>query len=223
MAFVAANLNAAYSLRAKSQGTQTWKYDGGSDTVATIVAADYFLGEFLKLSVGDFINVIHDAGTTVLEVLTSAVGGVTTTEHGKGIVACGAALTLTQALHDGKTILWDTAAGSIATLPAATGTGAIYRCVVSVLATSNNHEIKCAGTDEFVGTYGIIDSDTGDATILFAALVGDNFDRMVLNRTTTGIAGPGDWVEVQDIITGSWAIQGAATATGTVATPFIST
>lgn len=222
MAFDAGNFNAAFSLRARAEGTQTWKYDGGSDTVATMVAADYFADEYQRLSVGDFINITHATGTTVLEVLTSAVTGVTSTQHGKGINASGGTITITQALHDGKTILFDTAAGTVMTLPAATGTGAKFRCVVSILATSNSHVLQCVGTDMMQGACGIIDTDTADATIQFAALVGDTFDTVTMNRTTTGLGAPGDYVEVEDIVAGVYAVRGVIRANGAVATPFSS-
>ncbi len=138
------------------------------------------------------------------------------------LIAAGGTLTITQALHHGKTILWDTAAGSILTLPAATGTGMKIRCVVSVLATSNDHSVLCVGSDMMQGAVGIIDTDTSDATIQFAALVGDTFDAITMNRTTTGLAAPGDWVELEDIISGIWAVRGLIRASGSVATPFTS-
>ncbi len=137
-------------------------------------------------------------------------------------VAGGATLTITELLHDGKTVLWDQAAGSIFTLPASSGSGMKIRAVVSVLATSNDHSIACVGTDMMQGACGIIDTDTGDATIQFAALVGDTFDTITMNRTTTGLAAPGDWVELEDVVTGVWAVRGLIRASGTVATPFSS-
>jgi hypothetical protein len=43
-----------------------------------------------------------------------------------------------------------------------------------------------------------------------------------MNRTTTGLGAPGDYVEVEDIVSGVWAINGTILASGTVATPFSS-
>lgn len=137
-------------------------------------------------------------------------------------VAGGASLTVTQATHDGATLLWDTAAGTAFTLPAATGTGMRLRFVVSVTATSNSHTLACVGTDEFGGSLTSIDVDTGDATLAWAAEAADNFDTVTFNRTTTGLAAVGDWVEVQDVVTGTWAITGVFRANGVVATPFSS-
>ena len=137
-------------------------------------------------------------------------------------VAGGATLTLTKGLHDGKTVLWDQAAGTILTLPAATGTGMKLRLVVSVTATTNNHSVACVGTDEFNGSLTSIDVDTADATLAFAAEEADNFDTITFNRSTTGLAAKGDWVELEDVATGVWAITGVFRANGAVASPFTS-
>lgn len=138
------------------------------------------------------------------------------------LIAGGGTLSLTQLLHDGKTVLFDTAAGSVLTLPASSGSGMRIRAVVSVLATSNAHVIQCVGTDMMQGAVGIIDTDTSDATIQFAAIVGDTFDTITMNRTTTGLAAPGDWVELEDVVSGVWAVRGLIRASGSVATPFSS-
>lgn len=136
------------------------------------------------------------------------------------LVAGGSTITLTQALHDGKTVLMDTATGTVITLPAATGSGMRLRIVVSVTATANSHIIQCVGSDEFAGSLTSIDVDTSDATLAFAAEAGDNFDTITFNRTTTGLAAVGDWVELEDVVAGSWAVTGVYRANGTVATPF---
>lgn len=139
------------------------------------------------------------------------------------LVAGGATLTLTQLLHDGKTVLFDSLAGTELTLPAATGSGMKLRLLVSVTATSSNHKVSCVGTDEFVGSLTSIDVDTSDATLAFAAEAGDDMDVITFNRTTTGLAAIGDWIELEDLIAGSWAVTGVYRANGTVATPFSST
>ena len=138
------------------------------------------------------------------------------------LTGAGATISLTAVEHDGRTVVFDTAAGSIVTLPASVGEGARFRCVVSVLATSNSHVLKCVGTDMMQGACGIVDTDTSDATIQFAALVGDTFDTVTMNRTTSGLGAPGDWVEVEDVVAGVWAVRGVIRASGTVVTPFSS-
>lgn len=139
------------------------------------------------------------------------------------LVAGGGTLTLTVAAHNGKTILWDTAAGTVLTLPTAAGTGAIFNIVCSVTATSNSHVVKCAAASDIMyGSITMIDTDTSDATLAFAAEAADTFDTVTLNRTTTGLAAIGDRVTLQDIGTNKWAIHGVVRGSGTVATPFTS-
>ncbi len=77
MAFNADTFQPTASLRARSQGRQEFNYDAEADLLATVIAADFFLGEFSRLQVGDTINCTLDAGLYRLEVLTSAAGGVT--------------------------------------------------------------------------------------------------------------------------------------------------
>ncbi|MCB1282361.1 MAG: hypothetical protein KDB18_12645 [Salinibacterium sp.] len=134
------------------------------------------------------------------------------------LVAGGSALSLTQALHDGKTVLFDTAAGTTLTLPAATGSGARFRCVVSVTATSNSHKVQCVGDDIMQGSIMNIDTDTSDATKAFATEA--DSDTVTFNRTTSGACVPGDWVEFEDILADVWAVRGTVQATGVVITPF---
>lgn len=224
MAFTVANL---YNLNGMPPGFATYIYKSDTDVRATVEVAGYFNNDDdnLNLASDDRIFVTGDEGEYEIVVTSVSSGSVTTQakQISSAPVAAGATLTLTQLLHDGRTIAWDTAAGSIVTLPAATGTGMKFRFIVTVLATSNGHEVKTVGTDEFVGSILNIDVDTSDATIAFAAQAADDFDRCLLNRTTSGLATPGDWVEVEDIVTGSWMISGTVVATGTVITPFIST
>lgn len=137
------------------------------------------------------------------------------------LIAAGSALTVTQALHDGKTIKLDTAAGSTCTLPAATGTGAMYRFVVSVLATSNSHIVKVAnGTDIMQG---IILSRADDADATRAWGTGATDDTITLNRTTTGSVLRGEWIEVLDVASGLFLVRGVTASSGTEATPFSAT
>ena len=223
MAFTAANL---YNESGMPPGFAVYTYKSDTDTQATVSAAGYFnnTDDNLNLAVDDKITVIGDQGGYELTVVSLSSGAVTTgvSEGGAVPVAAGGTLSLTKATHDGRTIVFDTAAGSVITLPASTGGGAKFRCVVSVLATSNSHILQCVGTDMMQGACGIIDTDTGDATIQYAALVGDTFDTVTMNRSTSGLAAPGDYVEVEDVVAGVWAIRGLIRASGTVETPFSS-
>jgi hypothetical protein len=136
-------------------------------------------------------------------------------------LAAGATKTLV-ADDSGKTVLWDTAAGSIVTLPAATGSGTKFTLVVSVLATSNSHIVKVANSsDTMIGGVTVADTDTaGAASSFFAGATGDT---ITLNRSTTGSVSLGEWIELVDVAANKWQVAGMLSGTGTVATPFSAT
>lgn len=141
--------------------------------------------------------------------------------RGPGI-SVGATLTLTTALHQGRLLNLDTAAGSVATLPAATGTGDRYRFNVTVLATSNSHIVKVANsTDTLQGTM-FSQDDTSANAVAFSAIAGTD-DTITLNRTTTGSVTIGEYFEIEDIAAGKFLVRGNITNTGTPATPFSAT
>ena len=140
---------------------------------------------------------------------------------GPALVAAGATLTMTNGEHNGKIIALDTAAGSIVTLPTSTGSGAIYRFLVTVTATSNSHVIKVGNaTDEFRG-FVVQDADTATAPNIWWAA--DNDDTITLNRTTTGLAAQGECFEIVDAVSGHYYVKGYSQASGAEATPFSAT
>lgn len=135
------------------------------------------------------------------------------------LVAAGSALTVTEALHDGKIIKLDTATGSTCTLPAATGSGARFRFVVAVIATSNNHIVKVANaSDTIAGTVSVVDTDTAGTVTGFATAA--TSDTITLNRGTSGSVTVGEWLELVDIVPNVWAVRGVLSNTGGGATPF---
>jgi len=90
------------------------------------------------------------------------------------IIAAGATKALAAA-DSGKTIALDTAAGSVVTLPTATGSGNRFKFFVKTLATSNSHIIYChdanggAGADNFIGLLPGARVDSTNALLAFAA------------------------------------------------------
>lgn len=135
------------------------------------------------------------------------------------MVAAGATLSVTEALHAGKTIKLDTAAGSVCTLPAATGSGAVYKFVVTVLATSNSHVVKVANATDVMRGYMLnTDSDTSDAFTGFNTT--STSDTITLNRSTTGSVYIGEEIEITDIKAGFFGVKGWFASTGSPGTPF---
>lgn len=137
-------------------------------------------------------------------------------------VAAGSSLTLTAALHSGKVIQLDTAAGSTVTLPAASGSMARYRFYVSVLATTNSHIVKVANaSDTMIGGIVIADTDSSGAASSFMAA--STSDTITLNRSTTGSVSLGEYIEIIDIAANKFLVSGLLSGTGAVATPFSAT
>ena len=166
---------------------------------------------------------------------TLTIGGVTVTATAAEInqaaklstkvgISAGSTLAVTTALHNGKIINLDTATGSVCTLPAATGSGASFRFLVTVLATSNSHQVKVANASDFmIGSVRTISDDPATVKGFIAAnygTVATNSDTITLNRTTTGSVSVGEWLEAIDVAANTWMVKGETTSTGTEATPF---
>ena len=136
-------------------------------------------------------------------------------------VTLTSATTITAAEHEGKTLLLGEVGGDAAlavTLPAATGSGAVYKFIVSVVNTSG-YTINKAGSDVFKGSIISLDNDSNAATAYAAAAAGD--DVLTLNGTTTG-GQIGDCVIFEDILSGVWSVRGQVVvpAGSNVADPF---
>jgi hypothetical protein len=136
-------------------------------------------------------------------------------------VGAGSAKTLTRE-DGGRTILLDTAAGSTVTLPRATGSGAIYRFLVSALATSNSHIIKVGNTTDTMAGALVQMTDTTNGVLCWFAVAGTS-DTITLNRSTTGSVTIGEHIEITDYAAGKFHVRGVLSGTGTEATPFSAT
>lgn len=129
-------------------------------------------------------------------------------------------ISLTNALHAGRVLLLNAAAGGTITLPAATGTGDIYRLQIATSLTSATWVIDCAGSDKYYG--GIIINDTGDttaATADFKPAVGGTSVHITLTQTV-GAGVIGDYIELVDIGTNKWSVSGVLVAELDPTTPF---
>lgn len=173
----------------------------------------------------DFNAVIAGLTATLAELNTMSGILATTAELNRVAdrstrsVAAGGTLSVTEALHDGKTILLDTAAGSVCTLPAPT-VGMRVRFLVTVEPTSNFHQIKvAAATDFLAGQVNLLDADANAQTAYQADGTAD--DNIQLNGTTKG-GQVGDWIEIEGITATQWAITGTliCKAGSNVADPF---
>lgn len=136
--------------------------------------------------------------------------------------AVGAALAATAGV--GATYLLDTAAGSVLTLPAATGSGQKIRAIVSTTASSNAHKILTSPvTNLLVGhAVGMVAAGT---TLSFSGATADGFHSIQMPFSGTQPSGgfEGDYFEFTDIASGAagrWAVEGMYKSGTTSTTPF---
>ena len=140
---------------------------------------------------------------------------------GPAPTACGATLAVTSALA-GQTILLNTAGGSVATLPAATGSGNKYRFVVTATTTTAKHAILAASSSDFLNGNAVGHTSAG-ATLTFSAAAATAHSIQMPytgSQPSGGIIG--DYFDFQDIAANLWAVQGMYQAGTTATTPFSS-
>ena len=132
----------------------------------------------------------------------------------------GATLTCTKDVHAGRTTVISAVAGCAVTLPAATGTGSVYRFVIGSTITSNSTTIKVANATDVMSGRAFVISDGAAAVLGYATT--STSDTITLNGTTLGGLA-GDHIEIIDASTGTFAVRVFTAATGTEATPFSAT
>lgn len=148
----------------------------------------------------------------VKEIKTGATTSGTTAGTSAATTAVGTAtLTVTRAAHLGRTILLNGAPSTVV-LPASTGSGDVYRFIVTV---TGNHVIKVANSnDTFVGVLAML----MDGTTIAGGVAGSTDDTLTFNSTTTGgIAGT--WIEVEDVVANKWYIRGLVAGSGIQTAP----
>jgi hypothetical protein len=137
------------------------------------------------------------------------------------VSALGDTLTVTADLHAGKVIAFGKTDGTEVTLPAATGTGNIYRFVIAVTATSSANSIKVANaTDVMDGSLCIQqDTDSDGSVKVWRADAGDDTMSFAGAATTGGIVG--GYIQCIDYKAGFWSCQAfTQSGGGSEATPF---
>ncbi len=141
-------------------------------------------------------------------------------------------LTLTPALHAGR-ILRTNDATLVLTLPPIIATTAPTSGGPGITPATNNNvgmsftifietavtafKLSTDGTDKYVGSILLVDTDTAGATTGYAP--GATNDVINFNGSTLGgIAG--SWVKVTALASAKWLVQGVGLASGAPATPF---
>ena len=158
----------------------------------------------------------NEAGTIRTVVNTAGTQALSNKVMQTAMFAGGSTLTVTAALHAGRTIALDTAAGTTITLPAATGTGNRYEFLVTVAPTSNQHRIDVVGNDSMLGTARALDTDLTIFDVFAAAADTDRVDM----TTANGFGGIGSRVYLVDMLTDEWFVDMTGDGDTSVADPF---
>jgi hypothetical protein len=197
----------------------------GTNTKLTAAEANFTLCEAVTLRANALQNDTSDGD---LAISTQGTGAVTVASQltltGSFLPAIHTfvatdAVTITE--HAGRTLLLGEVGGNAAltlTLPAATGTGAVYKFIVSVTNTSN-YKIQVAdATDTIDGIMMYLDED-GTAVSAFPTVAAS--DTITLNGGTQGGI-VGDYLELIDIATNQYHVRGVmrVAAGANPATPF---
>lgn len=134
------------------------------------------------------------------------------------IVNCTAStLTVSAALHSGRIVTLNRAAGIAVTLPAATKTGCIYLFFIGTTITSNSTVFSKGNASDVISGIATINETAGPLTTGF--LSASNTNTVTLNGTTTGGI-LGDWLQFVDVGTNQWMFSCMMAGSGTIATPF---
>lgn len=141
-----------------------------------------------------------------------------------GFVLLPATLSISKAIHDGKTLLLNVLTGHTITLPPAVGSGCKLRFVGLIAATSGSNIIKVQNSsDLMIGALAISIAAGGAMSAFQGAPSLAGADTITLNRGTTGGAIAGDLILLEDVALNAWSVTGVLMGTSTPATPFSAT
>lgn len=165
-------------------------------------------------------TIIPSAGVATTWTAPQTFNALTTLNSGlvgPAPKACGATCSLA-ATDAFKTVLLNTAAGSVATLPTATGTGNIYRFVVSTAVTSNADKVLLTTvTDSIIGT--AVGQNANTAKVFVGAATVHSLQMPFAGTQPSG-GFLGDAYNCQDIAVGVYECNGNYSAGVTPTTPF---
>lgn len=184
-----------------------YRKQGGNDLV---IAS----GGSLDIESGGSLEI---AGTAI--TATAAEINAAADVSGRLVAQAAGNFALTAATHANRITLVNDADVAI-TLPAATGTGNIYKVVIVTTAWTAGSIKAASASDSFLG--GIVGVDD-DADAAYAWKAEANDDTITGNGTATG-GKVGDWYQFTDVATGLFLVEGFITQSGgSEATPFDAT
>jgi len=153
------------------------------------------------------------AGYATGEYVLSGLSGVVNVTAGATVLA------VTRALHGNRTVTLSNTAPIAVTLPASSGSGAVYRLILQAAATTTASTIKVANTVDVM--QGLIVSLNTTAGVVIGFTNTASSDTLTLNGGTTG-GGISSLYEFTDAKSGFWQVRGHDTAAMTT-TPYSAT
>jgi hypothetical protein len=134
-------------------------------------------------------------------------------------VAVTASTYTVTAADSGSIINLNRAAGIAVTLPAASGTGNVFRFYIGTSITSNTTTIKVANSSDVMGGVATIGSSGGTSLSTGTTTTSDT---ITFNGSTQGGL-IGSYVEVRDVQTNLFQVQVHGVGSGVAITPFSAT
>ena len=213
--FDTANATEAYTHYSDGPGKSSFRLivttdDGGTATATLTSTSDVIVGEVKDPVTGAVIYTCKESGVLVgpageqlylprIPVTITAADSITAEEHAN------------------RLIILDNAADFAVTLPAATGTGNVYKFLVGTTVTSVSMDINCAGSDKMAGMLQL-EADAGTEIAQFAnAGTAVSVD---MNGTTEGGV-KGTLITCVDAASALWSVTGFVINTAvTPVTPF---
>jgi hypothetical protein len=134
--------------------------------------------------------------------------------HGLSTVTA-ATVSINADAHVGMPVVLNRAAGCVATLPAATGSGNTYNFIGAIDATGDQ-KVQVANANDTMAGVAYLGNDSAGASCFYTAAASDT---ITLDGSTTG--GLKGWrVTCTDMAANTWAVMVMSEASGTEATPF---
>lgn len=186
-------------------------------TVDTSGTATASLASTSNLSVHDVADVYGNKIVEFTQETAKWYVGHEFAEENGVVNITAATLTATALGHAGRTVTLNRAAGVTVTLPAASGSGNIYRFYTGTTVTSNNNIIQAASSSDSMSGGAWVSQDGADTVNMFEAA--STSDTITMNGTTKGGL-LGDMIIITDVASGKFHVQAMLSATGTEATPF---
>ncbi len=128
-----------------------------------------------------------------------------------------ATVTITAVTHANLPLVLTRAAGVVATLPKASGSGNSYIFYVDTSVTTNSYKIQVANATDVIN--GLAFGLDGDGVPANAWSSGTTGDTVTMDGSTQGGI-RGDSVEILDVAAGLFVVKAYLTQSGTEATPF---